>query len=98
MKIEELFEDWVDFDVAEYYLCCLLGLTKYDESFDEFRRIKGLYNTGNQYEKMFFEFLEKMAEAKLLEKDDGLGYRWNKSFNEYWLKEGINENPKSPNQ
>ena len=30
--IQELFDDWVEPDAAEYYLACLLGIMHYDDS------------------------------------------------------------------
>ena len=38
MTMSEMFEDWVDYDIAMYYLACLLGMMKYDDTFDEFKR------------------------------------------------------------
>jgi len=90
MKIGELFLNWVDFDVAEYYLACLIGLVRYDDSWDEFRRTKGVYNTKNEVGDMLYLFLEKLVEVELLEKDEIKGYRWNKDYDAYWLNPNIN--------
>lgn len=88
-RIDELFHDWVDFDIAEYYLACLLGIVKYDESLSEFRRTKGIYVTKNDVGDMLFGFLEKLVEVNIFERNDVLGYRFNKSFNTYWLNPDV---------
>lgn len=85
MSIQTLFADWVDYDIAAYYVTCLLGLTKYDENSEEYRRIKGLYWTGNKVSDSLYSFLENLVEAGILEKNDDLGYRYNKDFDQYWL-------------
>ena len=90
-RIDELFAEWEDYDFSAYYVACLLGIVKYDKSWDEYRRIKGLFWTNNPVGNILYDFLEKMVEAKLFEKDDDLGYRWNKSFNAYWLNPEISK-------
>ena len=84
--LQELFNQWLEPDVAEYYLACSMGLMKYEESFDEFRRVKGVFNTKNKYGDLFFEMLQQMSAAGILEKDsEDYQFRWNKSFDEYWF-------------
>ena len=79
--LNSLFEDWVDFDIAAYYLACVIGIVDYDASFDEFRRTKALYWTDNKVGNLLYDMIGNMADAELLEKDEERGYRWNKLFN-----------------
>ncbi len=87
----EMFKDWVDYDIAMYYLACLLGMMKYDDTFDEFREHKHLFNTKNEMSDMFYALLERMVQGGILEKDEEevRGYRWNKVFTgtHYWKME-----------
>jgi hypothetical protein len=89
LRIDELLKNWEDPDIAEYYLACLLGLTKYDTTYDEFRRTKGLYWTKNDVGDSLFEFLERLVALKVLEKDEDSRYRWNSDFDAYWLNPEI---------
>ena len=88
LKIEELFDDWVEFDVAQYYLACLLSLTTYDPS-GGFARMKGPFSWKSEFGTMCYEILEKMVSADLLERNEVRGYRWNKSFDAYWLRDEL---------
>jgi hypothetical protein len=78
---EELLGDWTDFDIAQYYLACSLGMMKYDESFGEFRKNKGVFRTRNELADFFNETLENLVKLNVLERNDD-GYRWNKSYRE----------------
>jgi hypothetical protein len=84
MTIQEMFKDWVDYDVAMYYLACLLGMMKYDADWTsaDWEEAKGVFNTKNEMSDMFYELLERMVKGGILEKDDEelQGYRWNKNF------------------
>ena len=85
--IQGLFEDWVEPDIGMYYLACLSGIMNYDESFDNYRKAKGVFWSNNELGNMLFEMLQKMAETGLLEKDEQqYQFRWNKSFEGYWNK------------
>ena len=84
MNIKDLFNDWVEPDIAQYYLACLLGLMEYDNSFVNFRRLKSIFNVRNKIGDMFFEILEKMVEGGILESNEFTQYRWNQSFSENW--------------
>ena len=94
-KIEELFENWEDFDVAQYYLACLLGLMDYDETWDEFRRVKGVFWTNNKIGNMLCNMLEKMVESKILEKNEDSEFRWNKALEAYWLRSELRKLPEA---
>ena len=91
-RIDELFRDWVDFDIAEYYLACLIGIAKYDETFAEFRRIKEKFWTKNDLGDMLYSTLEKLTDIEILEKDGDSRYRWNSKFEAYWLNPDIAAN------
>jgi hypothetical protein len=61
MTMPEMFKDWVDYDIAMYYLACLLGMMKYDDAFDQFREHKHLFNTKNEMSDMFYDLLELVS-------------------------------------
>jgi hypothetical protein len=86
MTIKELFDNWVQPDVAEYYLACLLGIMEYDESIPDFypAKVGGVFNTHNKIETMLFKMLEAMVKGGILETQEDGDYRWNKSFKGYW--------------
>lgn len=88
MTLKELFSDWVEPDHAHYYLACLLGLMEYDDSFAVFLKVKSVFNTKNEMGTMLFEMMEKLVEGGVLECNESIQYRWNKSFNEYWNSYG----------
>lgn len=82
MILRELLLDWVDPDIAEYYLACCMGLIDFDDSFKTFRESKHVFWTGNEIEKMLNGMLETMTKNHILEFNEAKGkYRWNKSFN-----------------
>jgi hypothetical protein len=60
-SIEKLFDDWVDYDIVQYYLACLVGIIKYDDGYEEFRRTKGVFSTKNDLGTAMFHFLEEMV-------------------------------------
>lgn len=81
LTIEDLFSDWTDFDVGEYYIACLLGLVEYSEDYKIFRTTKGIYNTKNKHGDMLYRFLEELVHADVLKFDVNLGqYRWNDRY------------------
>jgi hypothetical protein len=84
--LRELLSDWCDQDIAMYLLACSIGLMEYDEPFDEFRRVKGVFWTNNKYAEMLFAMLREMTKTGILETNEDSQFRWNQSFNEYWLK------------
>ncbi len=88
IEIENLFQDWVEPDVAHYYLACLLGLMKFNSTQEGWIKVKGVFNTNNPVSSVLFEMLETAVASKMLEKNDDLQYRWNKKFEEhfYWRK------------
>ena len=45
ITMQEMFKDWVNYDVAMYYLACLLGMMKYEE---DWSIAKGVFNTNNE--------------------------------------------------
>lgn len=92
MTLKELFNDWVDYDIAMYYLACLFGMMKYDNSFTPdsvFTKNISLFNTNNEMSQMFYDILTRMVEGGILEETAEHGYRWNKEFKgtHYWKME-----------
>ena len=56
MTIKELFSNWIEPDVAEYYLAYLLGIMEYDGNLEVvFWKVKGVFNTGNKVGDMLFD-------------------------------------------
>ena len=85
MTLKELLGDWTDFDVSQYYLACCLGLMVYDDSFDNFRKAKGVFWSQNEIGNMLFEMLRMMVGTGILEFDEEEEkYRWHKSFKGSW--------------
>lgn len=84
MTFKELFSDWVEPDIAEYYLACLLGLMTYDASLKYFWEVKSVFNTRNKFADMLFAMLEQLVEAGVLEENEYTQYRWNNLFKESW--------------
>ena len=95
-RIDELFKNWEEPEIAHYYLSCLLGLTKFDTTYDEYRRIKAVYNTNNELSDLLFCTLESLVAAGILEKDDDSRYRWNSNFDAYWLNPQIKSAASDP--
>ncbi|HRH42889.1 MAG TPA: hypothetical protein PKY82_14770 [Pyrinomonadaceae bacterium] len=84
MALKEKLKDWTDFDIAEYYLACSLGIVNCDETFDEFRRTKSIYASGNPLGNSLFEILEMLVKLGILERNESAGFRWNKNYKGYW--------------
>jgi hypothetical protein len=86
MTLKELLADWTDFDVAQYYLACCLGLMVHDDSF-EFLRVKAKHVFWSQHEigNMLYNMLSMMAQVGILEfNEEDDKYRWNKSIRGSW--------------
>ena len=85
MRLKLLFKDWVDFDIAQYYLACSLGILAYQEDLRlEFNKVRGLFENRNRVGGALFQMLEQMVNAGMLERHDDLGYRWNDNFMLFW--------------
>ena len=86
LDIRKLFRDWVEPDVAHYYLACLIGIMVLDESQDGWIRVKGVFNTNNPVSTCLFHLLEQAVAHGLLEENEYSQYRWNPTFekNFYW--------------
>ncbi len=81
MKIEDLFNDWVDGDHATYYIACILGLIEFDSDLRVvFWENKGLFNTKNKLSTMLFHIIEELLEVGILEESEQGLYRYNKTF------------------
>jgi hypothetical protein len=86
--LKEALVDWVDADVATYYLACSLGLMgPEDGSFEEFRGAKHVFWSANQLGDALGRFMDTLVECGVLE-FAGTGnmpaYRWNSSFKGDW--------------
>lgn len=84
-SMRELFREWIDPDVAEYYLACAIELMDFDEDLNGmFWENKGVFNTRNRIGNMLYEILEKLVESSVLEKNDDAQYRWKPDFKGHW--------------
>lgn len=85
MNLKELLAEWEDYDIAQYYLACSLGIMNYDQDFSkEYKKVKGVFWINNKVGNMLYNILESMVEGELLETNDDGMFRWNKSFKGYW--------------
>ena len=81
MNVKELFSEWTDFDIAEYYLACLFGFCKFDQTFEVFRETKAIYNTKNRVETMLYDILQNLIDGGVLDFDESLSQvRANQAF------------------
>ena len=59
-----LFKDWVDADIGESYLACMLGLMEYDDGLRmTFTNAKGVFNTENRVGDALCMMFEQMVEG-----------------------------------
>lgn len=78
-SIKEYLKDWQDYDVAQFYLGCVLGLFNNDN--DTFRAIKHIFWTDNELGNFLFIMLEDMSNKKMLLIDrDKMMFKWNKDY------------------
>ena len=85
ITITELFDDWTEPDLGEYYVACLLGVMEYDADLDKmFSKAKGVFRTKNKVGDALFHILEELVEAGFLLKNEECQYRCNKSFKGFW--------------
>jgi len=84
--LKEALADWVDADVATYYLACCLGLMgPEDGSLHKFRDAKHVFWGASELGESLGRFLDTLVQRGVLEfKTDGLHYRWNSSFKGTW--------------
>ena len=57
---------------------------KYADTYEEFQRVKAVFNTRNPVGDMLFKLSEQMVASGMLEKNDETQYRWKGSFAGYW--------------
>ena len=85
MTLKELLAEWTEWDVAQYYLACCLGLMTFDNAFENFRKSKGVFWARNEVGSMLHNTLRAMAANSILEFDEEEDtYRWNKAFRRSW--------------
>ena len=81
--------DWLDADVATYYLACCLGLMKAEDgTLDGFRDAKWVFCSGNEVGDALWDFMNTLEKLGILEFDDkNIKWRWNPSFKGDWNDE-----------
>jgi len=78
--LKEILKDWTDFDVAEYYLGCCLGLNK-DERNSFTVDYKHIFWTHNDIGNTLGNILMQLKDIGVLEYDpDEIQYKWNEKF------------------
>ena len=80
LDIRKLFRDWVEPEIAHYYLACLIGIMVLDESKEGWFRVRGVFNTNNPVSTCLFQMLEQAVAGGMLEENDDFQYRWNPAF------------------
>ena len=75
--LKELFVEWVEPDVAHYYVACVLGLLPFDDSQEGWMKFKGIFNTRNEMSDFIYGIIEQFVECGLLLKNEDLQYHWN---------------------
>ena len=82
--------DWVDGDVATFYLACSIGIMLVEDgSLDGFRDAKWVFCSGNPTGDALWAFLDKLVELHFLEFDAvGTRYRWNPAVQATWYDDG----------
>jgi hypothetical protein len=82
--LKEALVDWVDADVAMYYLACCIGLMGPEGgSLDKFRDAKDIFWSANEIGETLWRFLDSLVACGVLEKRE-LEYRWNSGFKGAW--------------
>jgi hypothetical protein len=78
-NLKEYLEDWVDVDVASFYLGCVLGIFD-DDRIENFRIHKGTFWSRNPLGDFLYNTLYKMYDEGIVEmSNDGLAVRWIRS-------------------
>jgi hypothetical protein len=89
-SLKTALANWVDGDVAAYYLACCLGLMpQEDGSLNGFRDAKWVFCSGNPTGNELYAFLDKLVELGFLEFDgEEVRYRWNPAVQPNWFDNG----------
>ena len=82
IDIRTLFADWVEPDVACYYMACLLGMLSFKPGWDAYRNVSGIFSWRSSVGTATFHLLECLVEEGLLESNRDGQYRWNPAFEE----------------
>ena len=69
-SFRDLFEEWVDIDVALYYLAGILGVMELDTSHDAWVSVKGVFNTKNSISDSMFIIFEELRTLGVLEEGE----------------------------
>jgi hypothetical protein len=78
--------DWVDADVATYYLACCVGLMKpEDGTLDGFRDAKYLFCGSSDVGSALWDFMNALEKLGILEFDEKrIKWRWNPKWKGDW--------------
>ena len=84
MTLKIQLDDWVDWDVAAYYLAQSLGLM--DEMVSFAKDAKHVFWTDNVLGNILHGILNELVSCQVLERRDepDIQYRWNPSFKGSW--------------
>lgn len=77
-RLRELFEDWVDWDIAEHNLAVVLGIIDPETPMLD---VKHIFWTSNPWGEVLHTILTELVYLGVLEYDvDEVRYRWNTGF------------------
>jgi hypothetical protein len=84
LSIDQLFADWVEPDISQYFLACLLGLMQYDDDLKEWRRARVVFDVRNDLGTALYRILEELVKAEVLNENELGQYRRNPNFLGCW--------------
>lgn len=83
--LKQSLQDWVDVDVAMYYVAIALGLTPVPEKAESYwGNRKDIFWSNNPLGTGLFHVLEMLTSVGVLEKSEDNFYRWHPDFD--WTK------------
>ena len=84
MNLKGKLTEWVDWDLAAYYLAQSLGMM--DETVSFATDAKHVFWTDNPIGNMLHKILNELASSQILERRDepDIQYRWNPTFKSSW--------------
>lgn len=89
LDIRKLFENWVEPEIAHYYVGCLLGIMKFDTSQETWLSVKAACLVNGGANRALFPILEACVDSGMLVNNEDAQYKWNKEFDQhiYWDKD-----------
>jgi len=87
--LKDFLHDWVDPEIAKYYLGCVLGILELHKEDTEpwckyMQKTKGVYAGGTEEHDLLHDLLQRLVRDGVLEKADRCKYRWNANYKGFW--------------